>query len=229
MDGDRTEASPPSTVYQVGPTTTRAKIHYLGTGGNLLDPGVTSQICESLLQRLAQSAESVAVLDLGGAVFSPGSLQALLLPLARRLRAGEPRPLALLVIAEDRGVADFVHMLAATHGLTLYISHRPDRVGDAEPAGRLTPTERQTIDTLAALGGRVTVSTFAHQMQLQVTAAGNRLSNLADRGYLQREQRSRREGDEFVDPRSEAQQEVLHRLLRHEPPPMPDRQPPRTP
>src|SRR5205814_251941 len=206
MDGDRTEASPPGVVYQMGPTKTRAKIHYLGTGGDLLDPGFTSQVREDLLQRFADSAESIAVLNLGGAVFSPGSLQELLLPLARRLRAGEPHPLALVVIAEDRGVADFVRMLAATHGLTLYISNRPDRVGEAEPAGRLTPTERQTIDTLAALGGRVTVSTFAHQLQMQVTAAGNRLSNLADRGYLQREQRSRREGDEYVDPRSEAQQ-----------------------
>lgn len=226
MDGDRTEASPPGMMYQMGPTKTRAKIHYLGTGGNLLDPGYTSQVRERLLQTFAQSAESVAVLNLGGAVFSPGSLQELLLPLARRLRSGEPRPLALVVIAEDRGVADFIRMLASMHGLTLYVSDRPERVNEAEPAGRLTPTERQTIDTLAALGGRVTVSTFAHQLQMQVTAAGNRLSNLADRGYLHREQRSRREGDEFVDPRSEAHQEVLHELLSREPRPMPDAQPP---
>jgi len=215
MDGDRLEASPPGAVYQMGPTRVRVKIHYLGTGGDLLDPGFTSQVREDLLQRFAQSAENVAVLNLGGAVFSPGALQELLLPLARRLRAGDPHPLALVVIAEDRGVADFVRMLAATHSLTLYISDRPGRVSEAEPAGRLTPTERQTLDALAALGGRATVSTFAHQLQMHVTAAGNRLSNLADRGYLQREQRSRRQGDEFVDPRPEAQQEVTYEPQRH--------------
>jgi DNA-binding MarR family transcriptional regulator len=216
-------------AYQTRPTESRAKIHFLGTGGNLLDPGLTSEIREDLLQRFAQSAANVVILDLGGAVFSPGSLQELLLPLARRLRAGEPRPLALVIIAEDPGIADFVRMLAHTHGLPLYLSERPEQVGDAEPAGRLTPTEKQTIDTLAALGGRVTVSTFAQQLQMQVTAAGNRLSHLADRGYLQREQRSRREGDQFVDPRSEARQEVTHTLLGHLPQPTSDGQVPEEP
>lgn len=216
MDGDQVQATPPGLVYQMGPTRTHAKIHYLGTGGNLLDAGLACRVREHLLERFADSAESVAILDLGGAVFSPGALQELLLPLARRLRSGEPRPLALVVVAEDRGVADFVRMLAAAHGLPLYVSDRPHRVGEAEPVGRLTPTERQTLDTLAALGGRVTVSTFAHQLQMQVTAAGNRLSTLADKGYLRREQRSRREGDEFVDPRSDAQMEVASVLPNHE-------------
>jgi hypothetical protein len=213
MDGDQAEGSPPKMVYQTTPTRTQAKIHYLGTGGHLLDPEITAHVRDRLLQTFAQSRETVVVLDLGGAVFSPGSLQELLLPLARRLRAGEPRLLTLIVIVEDPGAADFVRMLASMHDLTMYISDRQDRVGEAEPVGRLTPTEKQTIGTLAALGGRVTVSTFANQMQMQVTAAGNRLTNLAGRGYLHREQRSRREGDEFVDPRLEAQQEVRHKFL----------------
>ncbi len=209
MDGDVTKASPPSAIDQVGPTQGQAKLYGLGTGGQLLDPDFTAEVREQLLAKFGESGKNIAVLDLGGAVFSPGSLQALLLPLARRVRAGEAGALTLVVIADDPGVADFVRMLAATHGLSLYVTDTPDRVGEAEPVGRLTPTEKQTIDALAALGGRVTVSTFAHQMQMQITAAGNRLTNLSDRGYLHREPRSRREGDEFVDPRWEAYREVL--------------------
>jgi hypothetical protein len=212
MDGDAATADPAQTVYQTPPTKPRAKIYYLGTTGHLLDREVTGEFRDELLQEVGKSGESVAVLDLGGAVFSPGSLQALLLPLAHRLHSGEAGRVALIVIAEEPGVADFVRMLAATHSLPLYVSDRPDRVGQAEPLGRLTPTEKQTIDALAALGGQVTVSTFAQELQMQITAAGNRLTNLTHRGYLLREPRSRREGDNFVDPRWEAHREFLHHL-----------------
>jgi len=208
MDSQEAKATPPSSVYQAPPMESRAKMYYLGTGGELLHPDITREVRERLIAEFGRSGENIAVLDLGGAVFSPGSLQELLLPLARRVRAGEAGAFTLVVVAEDPGVVDFVRMLAAAHGLSLYVTDRLDRIGQAEPVGRLTPTEKQTLDTLAALGGRATVSTFAHQMQMQVTAAGNRLTNLSHRGYLHREQRSRREGDEFVDPRWEAYREV---------------------
>jgi hypothetical protein len=217
MDPDATKLNATTSgtmplVYQTTPTESRAKLYYLGTGGPLLDPQDTAGVRDRLMGEFGASSRSVAVLDLGGALFTPGSLQELLLPLARRLRAGEAGPITLVVIAEDRGVADFVRMLAATHGLSLYVTERPNLIAHAEPVGRLTPTEKQTIDVLAMMGGRVTVSTFAHELQMQITAAGNRLTNLSDRGYLHREQRSRREGDEFVDPRWEAHWEVLRSI-----------------
>ncbi|MGY4898652.1 hypothetical protein ACWEEK_24095 [Micromonospora aurantiaca (nom. illeg.)] len=224
MDGDVTRDSSAPTVSEVTGTEGRAKIYYLGTAGHLLDPRITAEVRERLIAAFGGSGENIAVLDLGGAVFSPGSLQELLLPLARRVRAGEAGALNLVVIAEDRGVADFVRMLAAVHGLSLYVTDSPERVVEAEPVGRLTPTDKETIDALAALGGRATVSTFAHQMQMQITAAGNRLTNLSHRGYLHREQRSRREGDQFIDPRSEAYREVLRYYRKDDPH---RRQPPR--
>jgi DNA-binding MarR family transcriptional regulator len=213
MDSDAETAHTEQTVYQTPPTRPRAKIHYLGTTGYLLNREVTGEFRDELVQAVGEGGESVAIIDLGGAVFSPGSLQELLLPLARRLRSGEAGPVALIVIAADPGVADFVRMLATTHGLPMYVSDRPGRVVEAEPAGRLTLTEKQTIDILAALGGQTTVSTFAHELNMQITAAGNRLTNLTERGYLLREPRSRREGDSFIDPRRVAHREVR----RHQP------------
>jgi len=156
------------------------------------------------MDEVGAAVQPIAILDLGGAVFSPGSLQELLLPLIRRLRAGEADTMALVVIAEDRGVADFIRMLAFTHGLPLYVTDRPHQIANAEPVGRLTPTELQTINAIGEMGGRATVAAFADHLQLQITAAGNRLTNLSQRGYVYREQRSRRDGDVFVDPRSEA-------------------------
>ena len=190
------------------PTEPRAKLYYLGTGGPLLDPRLTAKVRERLMDEVDAAALRIAVLDLGGAVFSPGSLQELLLPLVRRLRAGEAGAVVLVIIAEDRGVADFVHMLAFTHSLPLYVTDRPHQMADAEPVGRLTPTELQTINAIGEMGGRVTVAAFADHLQLQVTAAGNRLANLDLRGYVYREQRSRRDGDIFVDPRWEASEAI---------------------
>lgn len=209
MDADVTRDNTAPAGEQVSPAEGRAKFYGLGTGGQLLDPQLTAEIRERLMTKFGESGKNIAVLDLGGAVFTPGSLQALLLPLARRVRAGEVGAVTLVVIADDPGVADFVRMLAAAHSLSLYVTETHDRIVEAEPVGRLTPTEKETIDALAALGGRATVSTFAHEMRMQVTAAGNRLTNLSDRGYLHREPRSRREGDEFVDPRREAYLEQL--------------------
>jgi len=44
----------------------------------------------------------------------------------------------------------------------------------------------------------VTASRFATETDLELTAAGNRLTNLARRGYVLRIPRSRRHGDEFL-------------------------------
>jgi hypothetical protein len=193
----------------IDPAQRLARFYGLGTGGQLLDPRLTVEIRERLMAKFGESRTNIAVLDLGGAVFTPGSLQALLLPLARRVHACEVGAVTLVVIAADRGNADFVRMLAAAHGLNLYVTETANRIVSAEPVGRLTRAEKETIDVLAALGGRATVSTFAHEMRMQVTAANNRLTNLSDRGYLLRERRSRRDGDEFVDPRREAHLEEL--------------------
>jgi DNA-binding MarR family transcriptional regulator len=87
-------------------------------------------------------------------------------------------------------------------GLPLYIADPPSTssVAHAAPAGWLTKTERDTLELLGQMGGRVAVSDFAAHASLEVTAAGNRLGNLAKRGYVNRVARSRREGDEFVSP-----------------------------
>jgi DNA-binding MarR family transcriptional regulator len=211
MDGDVQPTARPASVYQTSPTDVRVQVRYLTTtSGQLLEPGHTAQLREQLVKDLERDGDRIVFLDLSGAIFTPGSLQELLLPLARRVHASEAGPRALVVIAEDRGVADFVRMLAVAHDLPLYVSNRPQRVAQAEPLGRLTTTEKQTIEALGALGGSVTVATFAQQLGLQITAAGNRLTNLSKRGYLYREPRSRREGDAFIDPRQDAHKAWTH-------------------
>jgi len=67
----------------------------------------------------------------------------------------------------------------------MYVTKSPAHVAEAHPAGRLTPTEKNSPNTLK-LGGRVTSSQFALAISLELTAAGNRRSNLSRRGWVYR-------------------------------------------
>ncbi len=51
-------------------------------------------------------------------------------------------------------------------------------------------------------GGTVTALSLAEQVNIEKTAAGNRLVSLQKKGYLQRVEQPHPAGDLFVDPRS---------------------------
>ena len=60
-----------------------------------------------------------------------------------------------------QGVGDFIRYMALAHQLPIYLSHWPSDLGQGTPVGDLTKTERATLDTIVALGGRVTASCLA--------------------------------------------------------------------
>jgi hypothetical protein len=66
----------------------------------------------------------------------------------------------------------------------------------------LTPTEQETLRILQRLGGRTTIASFATNAGLEANAATNRLTNVLSKGFVQRVDRSRREGQLFLDPRA---------------------------
>ena len=70
------------------------------------------------------------------------------------------------------------------------------------PAGALTRTEINTLNTINMMGGQVTASSLAASEGIKPSAAANRLANLDQEGYLVRQPRGRREGDLYVEPRS---------------------------
>jgi hypothetical protein len=74
-------------------------------------------------------------------------------------------------------------------------------LAEAEAVGVLTATERETLEILRQLGGRVTVANFADASGLEPSAATNRLVNVAQKGFVHRVERPRRDGLLFVDPR----------------------------
>lgn len=144
----------------------------------------------------------ILVLDLGGIAYTPAALQELILPLAQRIRGGELGTVRLIISTTNPGVSDFIRYMAQTHQLPLYLSHLPFDVRESTPVGALTETERSTLDTINVLGGQVTASELAVMEGIKPSAATNRLVNLDREGYLVRQQRGRREGDLYIEPRS---------------------------
>lgn len=173
----------------------------VGTGGVLTSLKHAAQVRDMLFPPTALPTARVVVLDLN-AVPTPGYLEELILPLARGIRGGSYGPLKLVVSTPDPGVVRFLHYLATAHDLPIYVTSRPDAIAEAKPVGDLTPTELETLDTLAERGGSITASELSTIIGIEATAAGNRLVNLARKGYVYRFTRPKREGDLFVDPRS---------------------------
>lgn len=149
----------------------------------------------------------VAVLELRGKLFSPASLRELIVRLGQQVRSGLYGDLKLILVASDPATREIVELLARAHSLPIYVadSFDPSEVEDAIPVGDLTKAEMETLAQLSALGGMATVTRVAEVMDLEPTAATNRLVNVEKKGYLHRIRRGGRQGDLFVDPRTRRQ------------------------
>lgn len=169
----------------------------------LKDQDVAASIRDYIGAQLHSSdSPQVLVLDLGGSAFTPLALQELILPLAQRIRGGEYGVMRLVISTSDPGVGNYIRYMAQAHELPLYLSPSPSNLWEGHPVGGLTETERGTLDTIIAFGGRVTASSLAAIDSIRPSAATNRLVNLDREGYLLRQPRGRREGDYYFEPRS---------------------------
>lgn len=189
-------------VAMTNQTEPQVRVVFVGTVGVVHDRKAAATLREERFPPTAAQGPTVAVLDLSGMIPTPGVLQELLVPLAQKIRGGAYGPLVLVVCTTDQAVADVVGYLAKAHDLAMFVTSAPENLRDAHPVGDLTPADLASFETLADLGGQATASQFALRAGLEQTAAGNRLVNLAKKGYIYRTARSRREGDLFIDPRS---------------------------
>lgn len=140
------------------------------------------------------------VLELSAAVEAQ-SLEDLIVPLAQKIKNGHYGSARLIVCTPDSRLRNLIAGIAAVHGLSFFIAASSASLNEAVPIGGPTPTEIQSLRLLQDLGGYASASTFAHKAGIELTAAGNRLSNLEKRGFVHRLKRPGREGDIFLDPR----------------------------
>lgn len=183
--------------------------------GDLTDPADAVHVIEQLGAATATDPH-LAILDLSGKLFSPASLRDLILRVGRQARGRVYGDMKLVVVSSDPAVLEAVSLLSREHELPIFIasSRDPGAVEAAAPAGDLTPAEQETLAVLRELGGIVTISRLAEEMDLEPTAANNRLVNVVRKGYIHRIGRSRQLGDLFVDPRTRREALVAGELER---------------
>lgn len=157
---------------------------------------------EELVAPSGVSEPTTLVLNLEGRYPTASVLVELVLPLARAAKAGRYGPMTLVVCTQDDGARIVLRALAQAEDVPLFIAPSPRELDEAEPVGSLTPTEQETLEVLHRLGGRSTIATFAQATRLEANAATNRLVNLMNKGFLQRIERPRRQGQLFLDPRA---------------------------
>lgn len=175
----------------------------VGTGSaTWVDPQAAAIRRDVLFPRVSHAGPTVRILDFGGIVPVPAALSEFLVPIGEGIRSGRYGTFSLFVTAPDDATREFVQYLANARDFPIYIAPSVERLAEATPAGELTFTERETLDVLAREGGTLTATQFAATTGTAVTTAGNRLINLARRGYLHRIPQSGRFGDLFVDPRT---------------------------
>lgn len=154
-------------------------------------------------------------MDLNSVWPSPDVLRELLVPAGQEVRSGSHGLVALAIGAGNVSLRQLIEAMATREQLPLYISWsaEPQQVAEAVPAGDLTATERETLDTVVLMGGRVAAADLARRLNLNSTTAGNRLVNLVTKGYLRRQSRPGREGDLFIDPRFASPEQSLEAVL----------------
>lgn len=172
------------------------------TTGPLDDVAVNRRFREELVKPSGVEEPTALVLNLEGRFPSTAVLIELVLPLAQAAKSGAYGPLALVVCTRDEAVRVVLRALAQANALPMFLAASPGELHDAEPAGPLTATERETLEVLHRLGGRASVSTFAEATSLEPNAATNRLVNVVNKGFTQRVERPGRQGQLFVDPRA---------------------------
>jgi hypothetical protein len=144
-------------------------------------------------------------------MFSLVLTRQLIVPLGQRLRGGVHGNARVVITSRNPWVLELINLLAREYSLPIFIGRSPDDVDHARPAGELTASEIGTLDQLQSLGGRSTAAVLALSTGIAANAANNRLSNLERKGYLLRVRRGRREGDEYLDPRTEPDVQELRR------------------
>jgi MarR family len=173
------------------------------TAGPWYDRIIAEEVGRRWLPPTVSRTPILFVLDLNSVSPSSDVLEELLVRAGQEVRARGHGFAALAVSTANASLRRLIEALAAREGLPLYISAsvEPNRVFEAEPAGDLTATERETLEAVVAMGGQASASDLARRLELNNTAAGNRLTNLVVKGYLKRQSRPGRDGDLFIDPR----------------------------
>ena len=175
----------------------------VGTGSAVWDDDpYVDQIIHRFMPHDRKHGPMLGVLHMGAARPTPGVLRDLVVTVGEDVKAGRYGNFSLFICSEDEDTRSVVGDVAASRNVALFVCSSSADLKDAEPVGVLTAKDRETLRLVSQAGGTVTALSLAEQVNIEKTAAGNRLVSLQKKGYLQRVEQPHPAGDFFVDPRS---------------------------
>ena len=174
-----------------------------GTGSAVWDDPHVDQLIHRFMPHDRNHGPMLGLLHMGAARPTPGVLRNLVVTVGEDVKAGRYGScFSLFISSEDEDTRSVIGDVAASRNVALFVCASFDDLGDAEPVGVLTARDHETLKLVLEAGGTATALSLAEQVNIEKTAAGNRLVSLHKKGYLQRHPKPHPVGDLFVDPRS---------------------------
>ncbi len=174
-----------------------------GTGSAVWDDPHVDQLIHRFMPPDRNHGPMLGVLHMGATRPTPGVLRNLVVTVGEDVKAGRYGScFSLFISSEDEDTRSVIGDVAASRNVALFVCSSFDDLDDAEPVGVLTARDRETLNVVSEVGGTATALSLAEQVSIGKTAAGNRLTSLHRKGYLQRVVQPHPAGDLFVDPRS---------------------------
>ena len=172
------------------------------TGPAVWDEPNVDQVIHRFMPQGRNHGPMLGVVHMGAARPTPGVLRSLVVTVGEDVKAGRYGNFSLFLCSEDEDTRSVIGDVAASSNVAMFVCSSSSDLKHAEPVGVLTAKDRETLHLVSQAGGTVTALSLAEQVDIEKTAAGNRLVSLQKKGYLQRVEQPHPAGDFFVDPRS---------------------------
>ncbi len=173
-----------------------------GTGSAVWDDPYVDQLVHRFMPHDREHGPMLGLLHMGAARPTPGVLRNLVVTVGEDVKAGRYGNFSFFICSEDEDTRNVISDVATARNVALFVCSSSADLEDAEPVGVLTAKDRETLRLVSQAGGTVTALALAKYVDIEKTAAGNRLVSLQKKGYLQRVEQPHPAGDLFVDPRS---------------------------
>lgn len=173
-----------------------------GTGSLVWDDPFADRLIRNFMPNDRQHGPMIGILDIAELRPTPSVLQDAVVLVGEDVKAGRYGEFTYFVSSQDEDTRSIINDLATSRNVAVFVSSSSRDLMDAIPAGPLTTTEYETLAQVSEIGGTVSAHEFAESLGIEKTAAGNRLTSLHRKGYLQRVAQPHPSGDLYVDPRS---------------------------
>lgn len=171
------------------------------TAGPLTRSAEYASFVNRLIAPTGARVPTVLVVNLEGRFPSADIVLDLVVRLGREVASGRHGEMSLVLATPDPALGSVVRALAEANDVPLFLAPSVDEIELAEPVGRLTAADLETLRVLSELGGRASVANVAKAAAIDHTAAGNRLAALDKKQLVLRVDRPRRQGNVYLDPR----------------------------